>query len=278
MILCYLMIFGLRDKTMISKVWKVFKEVAIGILLVLSLLLVISGALKDAGIIDKPEIFLMLGAFLKNIQYGTLSDWISSLSTFFTLVVAVMAYKAAPKWLQQKYDETAFSIASPLIEEKIPLAKSSLHSLEKFLNELTRSYTSFFLEDPDRTISLISKELKTLISNHRSVTSDLRKLERFNWHLVEHKSETQALSSLSTIEHWLNKIPMINYEYRDKRGTSKITPEPFIPSDYKELVENFESAYGILMRFYNLFEDGNPYNSYFNSTRSKKDNNDFFID
>lgn len=82
---------------MFSKAWKVVKEIAIGVLLVLSLWLVIGEAYKK--------------------DIGNLSDWISSISTFLTLIVAYMAYKSAPKWLQQKYDETSFSIASPLIEK-----------------------------------------------------------------------------------------------------------------------------------------------------------------
>lgn len=243
---------------MFSKAWKVVKEIAIGVLLVLSLWLVIGGAYKK--------------------DIGNLSDWISSISTFLTLIVAYMAYKSAPKWLQQKYDETAFSIASPLIEEKIPLAKSSLKSLEHALNELSRLYYSIFPANSDGSIALIKVELNKLVINHRSVTSDLRKLERLNWHLINHKSEVEALSSLDTIQHWLNKIPMINYEYQDKRGVIKNSPPPFAPTHYIELLNEFEIANNRIIKFYTIFEDSNPYNSYFNSTRNKKDNNEFFID
>jgi len=263
---------------MIGKVWQIAKEVAIGAILLLTLSLVISGALKNAGIIEKPGFFIAIGILLNKIEYGSLSDWISSLSTFFTLVVAYMAYKAAPKWLQQKYDETAFSIASPLIEEKIPLAKSSLRSLKQYLDELTRSYNNFLFDSSDKSITLIRTELNTLILNHRSVTSDLRKLERFNWHLIKHKNETEALSSLGTIEHWLNKIPMINYEQQDKRRISLLSLEPFVSADLVELLEEFKNAYDCLMKFYNIFEDGNPYNSYFDSTRNKKVQYALFID
>ncbi len=88
---------------MISKAWKVFKEVAIGVLLVLSLWLVIGAATK------------------KNL--GNLSDWISSLSTFGTLIVAYMAFKAAPKWIHQKMDEQALNQAVTLISRDIPELK-----------------------------------------------------------------------------------------------------------------------------------------------------------
>lgn len=150
--------------------------------------------------------------------------------------------------------------------------------LENALNELSRLYYSLFPEDTDESISLIKVELNKLILNHRSVTSDLRKLERLNWHLINHKSEVEVLSSLDAIQHWLNEIPMINYEYKDKRGVIKNSPAPFAPTQYIELLNEFKIANNKTLKLYTMFEDSNPYNSYFNSTRNKKGNNDFFID
>ncbi|MFN2992220.1 hypothetical protein [Serratia plymuthica] len=50
----------------------------------------------------------------------SLSDWVSSLSTAGTLVVAYMAYKKAPEWLNQKMHEDALSIAKKLIFDDYP--------------------------------------------------------------------------------------------------------------------------------------------------------------
>lgn len=98
---------------MIGKIWKVAKEVAIGILLVLSLWLVI------------------IGAWGKNYM-GNLSDWVSSMSTLGTFIVAYLAFKAAPNWIKSKNDEiihakatefySSFMISySKLIEKTFPL-------------------------------------------------------------------------------------------------------------------------------------------------------------
>lgn len=46
---------------------------------------------------------------------GTLSDWISSISTFLTLVVAYLAYKAAPQWIEKKKREDAYDLAREVI-------------------------------------------------------------------------------------------------------------------------------------------------------------------
>lgn len=53
------------------------------------------------------------------MEYGSLSDWVSSLSTLGTFVIAAMAYKAAPDWISKKEHDLIFEIAT----EKIPEIK-----------------------------------------------------------------------------------------------------------------------------------------------------------
>ncbi|MGR4049056.1 hypothetical protein [Kosakonia cowanii] len=55
-----------------------------------------------------------------------LSDWVSSLATFGTFVVAVMAYRSAPNWFQQK---------------KVEIGVEHVHSLLKDYDQL-RNITS----------------------------------------------------------------------------------------------------------------------------------------
>lgn len=82
---------------MFSKVWKAVKEVAIGVLLVLSLWLVIGAATQK--------------------DIGNLSDWISSLSTFGTFIIAYVAFKKAPNWIKSKNNEIAHNKASEFFSE-----------------------------------------------------------------------------------------------------------------------------------------------------------------
>lgn len=67
---------------MFSKVWKAVKEVAIAVLLVISLWLVIGGALKK--------------------DIGNLSDWISAACNVVMALAALFAANEARKWFQQK--------------------------------------------------------------------------------------------------------------------------------------------------------------------------------
>lgn len=53
------------------------------------------------------------------MEWGSVSDWLSSLSTFGTLIVAYMAYKKAPEWINQKHYDTVHSIIDDVIYTKL---------------------------------------------------------------------------------------------------------------------------------------------------------------
>lgn len=57
------------------------------------------------------------------IEFDSVSDWVSSLSTLGTLIVAYSAYKKAPEWLNQRMHEDAFSLAKKLMLDDYPLLK-----------------------------------------------------------------------------------------------------------------------------------------------------------
>ncbi|MET3701437.1 hypothetical protein [Citrobacter sp. UYEF32] len=69
-------------------------------------------------------IFLIACVLLKilffgdeKIEWGSITDWISSLSTFLTFVVAWKAYKAAPQWIKSKQNEEGFNHVKKLMSE-----------------------------------------------------------------------------------------------------------------------------------------------------------------
>ncbi|HEP1044910.1 TPA: hypothetical protein ACGD5E_004057 [Serratia marcescens] len=50
------------------------------------------------------------------MEIGSISDWLSSLSTFGTLVIAGMAYRKAPDWFESKHNEVRFEYAMSIRE------------------------------------------------------------------------------------------------------------------------------------------------------------------
>jgi len=88
--------------------------------------------------------FLFKNSVAPTLEYGSVSDWVSSLSTALTLLVAWQAYKAAPDWLKQKHDEQALELAAKLIESEndklIKLKKDLFETGGDFSNSVRVCY------------------------------------------------------------------------------------------------------------------------------------------
>ncbi|EPO5571497.1 hypothetical protein ACUB4Z_002168 [Klebsiella pneumoniae] len=54
---------------------------------------------------------------ISTIEIGSITDWISALSTFGTLVVAIFAYKSAPRWISEKQNEEGFNHVSSMLRD-----------------------------------------------------------------------------------------------------------------------------------------------------------------
>lgn len=66
-------------------------------------------------------IFYAFGFGIIKFEIKDFPDWLSSVSTFGTLVVAYSAYKKAPEWISQRMHEDAFSLAKKVILDDYPL-------------------------------------------------------------------------------------------------------------------------------------------------------------
>lgn len=93
---------------MFSTVWKVFKEVAIGILLVLSLWLVIKGAYKN--------------------DIGNLSDWISAACNILMAFAAIVAMYKALRWFDSHKQNEAINLGKSLLTEYDSIL-SNIHNI-----------------------------------------------------------------------------------------------------------------------------------------------------
>ncbi|MBN9706712.1 hypothetical protein JR904_24540 [Enterobacter roggenkampii] len=63
--------------------------------------------------------FILKALFFGNdkFEWGSFTDWISSLSTFLTLVVAWKAYKAAPQWIKEKQKDEGFNHVKTIMSD-----------------------------------------------------------------------------------------------------------------------------------------------------------------
>lgn len=229
---------------MCSKVWKVIKEVAIAILLVLSLWLVISGALKK--------------------DIGNLSDWISSLSTLGTLIVAYLAFKAAPNWFHQKMDEHAFALAKELITDLHPQLFMSNRKFNTVIEDYTTYYYHTNTEDAyNDFISTLHGKNLSYQYNHDlmfKIKTTVDSLEKLGWkfkvnilsyHKKYFRDTIKFISSLRLIDNAIKEINQLSSTCSSDEDYNKIE---LMKEDFFENLKKL-SMYGECDKSYKQFID-----------------------
>lgn len=81
--------------------------------------------------------WMVIGALFKNsiwpgLDFGSLTDWMSALSSIFTACIAWKAFKAAPNWFKQKLDESAINLFIDLVENKASALDKRINQVIEF--------------------------------------------------------------------------------------------------------------------------------------------------
>ncbi|CAM6652073.1 hypothetical protein ACERT0_004521 [Escherichia coli] len=168
--------------------------------------------------------FLLICIILKaiffgstNFQWGSFTDWISSLSTLGTFAVAYAAYKKAPEWMAQKH----YDIVSKVIEEAV---YEDLRKLSSFSNQ----YRNHMLHT--------SKILRSCLNSKGALPSDIKEtLDKVESLLIEFFNLSYS------IQNRLKAIPRYNYVITPYTVTITETIKR-IADRYNSLQTQFELA------------------------------------
>lgn len=240
-------------KIILSKIWNVFFNALIACTLLLCL-------------------FMMTKYFFfkdnKQLELGNLSDWVSSLSTLGTLVVAYKAFKAAPNWLSQKFDEeslkTGLSINSIIKNEyKHANIKISNHFFNnKMSDEIHALHYHNTLIDPKRydKVNNSLKKINNYITNNifsdisgvsAKLDSELTKLNMLEWSIRPEKNII-----LNSLHEKINKIKKNENDYKLLlSGIFKHTSTGFF--DYKTQKNEIDNLLNIRDMLISLEREGN---------------------
>ncbi|MGK3553493.1 hypothetical protein [Klebsiella oxytoca] len=126
-----------------------------------------------------------VGSILYEIK--NFPDWLSSISTFGTLVVAYSAYKKAPEWISQRMHEDAFSLARKVILDDYPLLKEKIDNAG---NQVSYNVIYFDLIDDDCSVSITVDECDKALSifhdvqnSPATIESNLDNLSKLGWNV-----------------------------------------------------------------------------------------------
>ncbi|MCE0826584.1 hypothetical protein LVQ78_11140 [Buttiauxella sp. A2-C2_NF] len=71
-------------------------------------------------------------------EWGSVSDWLSSLGTIGTLGIAIAAYKKAPEWLAQKQYDVVHNVIEESVYNNLTKVKSSSHHLKNLFCSVSK--------------------------------------------------------------------------------------------------------------------------------------------
>jgi hypothetical protein len=126
-------------------------------------------------------------------QWGSVSDWFSSLISLGALIVAYMAYKSAPDWLNRKNIETGSEFASDFINARVENALNEIDKVKVFLDELIKVANSkrvFYSRGTgSEDIARFNSAMSNVTKNSRDLNCSLLKLHRLGWNLKNEFNE-----------------------------------------------------------------------------------------
>lgn len=96
----------------------------------------------------------------KGFEWGSVSDWFSSLSTFGTLVIAWFAYKEAPGWISQKNYEHVHNMILDLIYSDLQKVLRSSFKYQTNLYSFFRLVANTINENNKDQSLVIKKKLE----------------------------------------------------------------------------------------------------------------------
>ncbi|RTM77340.1 hypothetical protein EKO03_13665 [Enterobacter quasiroggenkampii] len=135
-------------------------------------------------------VVIVAGAIFKNsvwhsLDFGSVTDWISAMSSAGTLLIAWKVYRSAPNWFKQKLDESAISFAIDFVEKNATELEARL-----------------------KKVMLINGEVKQWLSNYQNFdkqTSSLDFLSKMQEATILIGSLDDIYSSMSSLENSLRK-------------------------------------------------------------------------
>ncbi|MEW5497920.1 hypothetical protein ABGT23_20110 [Enterobacter cloacae] len=130
-------------------------------------------------------VVIVAGAIFKNsvwhsLDFGSVTDWISAMSSAATLIIAWKAYRSAPNWFKQKLDESAIVFAIDFIEKNATELESRIKKV-MIINGAVKQWLSHYHDtgkqvDPLEFLSKM-KEATVVIGSLDDIYNSMSSLE-----------------------------------------------------------------------------------------------------
>lgn len=226
------------------------------------------------------SVFILIYALLYGIgkmEIGSISDWVSSLSTLGTLYVAAVALRKAPEWLDQKKYNIAHEIIENSIYNNLQKVRTTSQQLKLLFN--TNSNESIKALDAGvihPSLEKIAYDLDSLIDDYSIVTysiiNDLNKICRSGYVLSEY-----SISIINTLKESNLKYQNIfnysfltaYYEIESLKESSEQAKE-LTKQEFKSVIKEVNELHKNLAKFTsNIYSDNYPFEHFIISGKLK---------
>lgn len=135
------------------------------------------------------------------------SDWIGSLSTFCTLIVALIAFIKVPDWMNQKHYDFAHKIMNEIIHEDLLKLQMMIPDVRKGMSTVTNLSASAIngLELDEAVLyekqALLTKHIQNLTLQSATIKFKSNKINTYNF-----KCTPKMIESLHTIFNYIDSI------------------------------------------------------------------------
>lgn len=184
------------------------------------------------------------------MEFGSVTDWVSSLSSLGTLVVACMAYKAAPDWINRKNIEAGGDLAQHFINIQVEDALMEIDKAIFNLEHLKKiaNLENGFLKKRDNNIYIteFNLSMENIAKSSKILNESLIKLHRFGWNFKDEFNE-EILDFLGTDEWIIGYDDNISYSYFALEAYKLNKVGDFKDVTYEEAKANFDEDINVLM-------------------------------
>lgn len=129
------------------------------------------------------------------LELLNVSDWIGSLSTFSTLIIALIAFTKAPDWIKQKHYEVAYQVIEETVYEDFEkIGKLSRIYRTHFINvnNLLRQKLNnekYELKGLDKNLELLLDSYDKIFDFSRLIQKKLLSVKRIGYELTPYANE-----------------------------------------------------------------------------------------
>ncbi|TDX13019.1 hypothetical protein EDF88_4300 [Buttiauxella sp. BIGb0552] len=216
---------------------------------------------------------LLLKAVFNGAEFGSVSDWVSSISTFGTLTIAIAAYRKAPDWINQKKHEDGYELAKKLIVYEYPEIMTTISKYYNHLHLIKRKSEGdeviisllkghITVDDCDFLLDCFKNEKITPLT----IQATIKQLSRFNWFLKKDlitsaqniRSDYESIQIRSYVLWSAIKLPLQN------------SSGYIIDDNLKKAVDNIRNDVEELQKTLKKFEEFDvDFEMYFDKTSAK---------